>query len=558
MTYIAEYLDSTTLYLKEAGKVPLLTREEEVALFKKIEAGDAAAKKTVIESNLRLVVFIAKKYLRWATGMEFLDLIQEGNLGLMRAIEDFDYRLGNKFSTYATWWIRQQIARAIADKNRVIRLPVHRFELLLEISRARRRLGNPDATTQQIAVEISRMKAERRLRKRLGREPTEWEVSQEASRREETDPEAVEQLLLDTRLPFLTNAPINPEDEAGGYLDLFAPDVPLFADVIAAYLTLLWLREEVRKLLSSTLEARERQIIRLRYGLSGYDEHTLQEVGEILGGISRARVHQLEAKSLVRLAAPARARGLHLVLELRGDYAKRDHRLGQDLRDLREREGLSRREVAERTGLSIGTITAIEVGKGNPSPTSLAAMLEVLGVPEKESEFRRLLPVRSSDTRWAKPKLRPRKNSGGRTRRPSPDREPLSAAFVKGIREAREKADLSQAELAGLAGLSQAYISAIERGKVSPGSGAVTAIMTALEEVRERPNPVKTRPQPAYLQMNSADIRALRERVGLTQKQLALTAGVSQPYLSLIETGKVRPGPKTTRNIMSALERLQR
>ena len=259
-------LDSLRLYLREIGKVPLLTADQEVYLAKRIERGDMAAKTHMIEANLRLVVSIAKSYL--GRGLSFLDLIQEGSLGLIRAVEKFDYRKGYKFSTYATWWIRQAVTRAIADKARTIRIPVHMVEKLNKV------------------VHI-----ERQLVQRLGREPQPEEIALEL----EITTEEVREILRMAQLPVSLEKPIGEEEESS--LGDFVPDEQAESPFDTASLSLR--REDIELALSS-LPERERKVIELRFGLSGTQPSTLEEVGRAFG-VTRERIRQIENNTLKKL-----------------------------------------------------------------------------------------------------------------------------------------------------------------------------------------------------------------------------------------------------------------
>jgi RNA polymerase primary sigma factor len=268
-------LDSLRLYLREIGKVPLLTADQEVYLAKRIERGDMSAKTQMIEANLRLVVSIAKSYL--GRGLSFLDLIQEGSLGLIRAVEKFDYRKGYKFSTYATWWIRQAVTRAIADKARTIRIPVHMVEKLNKV------------------VHI-----ERQLVQRLGREPRPDEIAEEL----EMTTEEVREILRMSQLPVSLEKPIGEEEESE--LGDFVEDESAESPFDTATLSLR--REDVEHALSA-LPERERQVIELRFGLSGAQPCTLEEVGRAFG-VTRERIRQIENNTLKKLESLPEAQGL--------------------------------------------------------------------------------------------------------------------------------------------------------------------------------------------------------------------------------------------------------
>src|ERR687888_305103 len=268
-------LDSLRLYLREIGKVPLLTADQEVYLAKRIERGDMAAKRQMIEANLRLVVSIAKGYL--GRGLSFLDLIQEGSLGLIRAVEKFDYRKGYKFSTYATWWIRQAVTRAIADKARTIRIPVHMVEKLNKV------------------VHI-----ERQLVQRLGREPRPDEIAVEL---EMTTPE-VRDILRMAQHPVSLEKPIGEEEESE--LGDFVQDEQAESPFDTASVSLR--REGIENALSS-LPERDRKVIELRFGLSGTQPCTLEEVGRAFG-VTRERIRQIENNTLKKLESLPEAQGL--------------------------------------------------------------------------------------------------------------------------------------------------------------------------------------------------------------------------------------------------------
>jgi RNA polymerase primary sigma factor len=272
--------DPVRMYLKEIGRFTLLKAEQEVALAKAIEARDANAKDRLAEANLRLVVAIAKKYV--GRGMSLLDLIQEGNLGLMRAVEKFDWHRGFKFSTYATWWIRQAISRAIADQARTIRVPVHVVEMINKLGRVRRQLQQD-----------------------LGREPTDEEIGEELGIRADRVRE-IEQI---SQNPVSLETPIGEEDDSN--LGDFVQDGEAISPAEAAALTML--RAEV-DLILDTLSARERRVLQLRFGLSEERDRTLEEVGKRLG-VTRERIRQIEAKALRKLRHPSRSKKLKDYLE---------------------------------------------------------------------------------------------------------------------------------------------------------------------------------------------------------------------------------------------------
>src|SRR5213082_119334 len=268
-------LDSLRLYLREIGKVPLLTADQEVYLAKRIERGDMGAKTQMIEANLRLVVSIAKSYL--GRGLSFLDLIQEGSLGLIRAVEKFDYRKGYKFSTYATWWIRQAVTRAIADKARTIRIPVHMVEKLNKV------------------VHI-----ERQLVQRLGREPRPEEIAEEL----EMTTDEVREILRMAQHPVSLEKPIGEEEDSE--LGDFVEDDQAESPFDSASLTLR--RSDIEQALSS-LPERERRVIELRFGLDGSQPCTLEEVGKAFG-VTRERIRQIENNTLKKLETLPEAQGL--------------------------------------------------------------------------------------------------------------------------------------------------------------------------------------------------------------------------------------------------------
>ena len=272
--------DPVRMYLKEIGKVPLLSAEEEIELAKRMELGDQEAKKRLAEANLRLVVSIAKRYV--GRGMLFLDLIQEGNLGLIKAVEKFDYRKGYKFSTYATWWIRQAITRAIADQARTIRIPVHMVETINKLIRV-----------------------SRQLLQELGREPTPEEIAAEMN----MPVERVREILKISQEPVSLETPIGEEEDS--HLGDFIQDdnVPVPAD--AAAFTLL--KEQLEEVLG-TLTEREQKVLTLRFGLEDGRARTLEEVGREFN-VTRERIRQIEAKALRKLRHPSRSRKLKDYLE---------------------------------------------------------------------------------------------------------------------------------------------------------------------------------------------------------------------------------------------------
>lgn len=267
--------DPIRMYLKEIGKIPLLSTEEEIELAKRMEKGDEEARKKLAEANLRLVVSIAKRYA--GRGMQFLDLIQEGNLGLIKAVEKFDYRKGYKFSTYATWWIRQAITRAIADQARTIRIPVHMVETINRLIR----------TSRQMVQE-------------LGREPT----PEELARKLDMPAERVREIKKISQDPVSLETPIGEEEDS--HLGDFIQDDNVMVPADQAAFTLL--HEQLMESLE-TLTAREQQVLRLRFGLDDGRPRTLEEVGRVFH-VTRERIRQIEAKALRKLRHPSRSKKL--------------------------------------------------------------------------------------------------------------------------------------------------------------------------------------------------------------------------------------------------------
>ena len=267
--------DPVRMYLKEIGKVPLLTAEEEIELAKRMEEGDEDAKHRLAEANLRLVVSIAKRYV--GRGMLFLDLIQEGNLGLIKAVEKFDYRKGYKFSTYATWWIRQAITRAIADQARTIRIPVHMVETINKVKKVSSQLLHAN-----------------------GREPSAEEIAEEL----EMPVEKVREIMRVAQEPVSLETPIGEEEDS--HLGDFIPDDDAPAPAEAAAFTLL--KEQLMSVLS-TLTPREEKVLKLRFGLEDGRARTLEEVGKYFK-VTRERIRQIEAKALRKLRHPSRSRKL--------------------------------------------------------------------------------------------------------------------------------------------------------------------------------------------------------------------------------------------------------
>jgi len=272
--------DPVRMYLKEIGKISLLTAEEEVEIAKRMEEGDEFAKKELAEANLRLVVSIAKRYV--GRGMSFLDLIQEGNLGLMKAVDKFDYTKGFKFSTYATWWIRQAITRAIADQARTIRIPVHMVETINKLVRVQRQLVQD-----------------------LGRDPLPEEIAAEMN----LDVERVREIQKIAQEPVSLETPIGEEEDS--HLGDFIPDDEILSPQDAATFTLL--KEQLNTVLE-TLTDREKKVLTLRFGLDDGRARTLEEVGKEFD-VTRERIRQIEAKALRKLRHPSRSKKLKDYLE---------------------------------------------------------------------------------------------------------------------------------------------------------------------------------------------------------------------------------------------------
>jgi len=272
--------DPVRMYLKEIGRVDLLSADEEIELAKRIEQGDEEAKRRLAEANLRLVVSIAKRYV--GRGMQFLDLIQEGNMGLIKAVEKFDYKKGYKFSTYATWWIRQAITRAIADQARTIRIPVHMVETINKLIRVQRSLLQD-----------------------LGREPTPEEIAEEM----DISPDKVREIIKIAQEPVSLETPIGEEDDS--HLGDFIEDQDATSPSDHAAYELL--KEQLEDVLD-TLTDREENVLRLRFGLDDGRTRTLEEVGKVFG-VTRERIRQIEAKALRKLRHPSRSKRLKDFLE---------------------------------------------------------------------------------------------------------------------------------------------------------------------------------------------------------------------------------------------------
>ena len=274
--------DPVKLYLKEIGKIPLLSsREEEVELAKKIELGDEEAKKKLIKANLRLVVSVAKRYL--GRGMLFLDLIQEGNLGLIKAVEKFDYTKGYKFSTYATWWIRQAVTRAIAEQGRTVRVPVH----LVEKGNKLKRIAQ-------------------KLNQQFGREATLEEIAQEMG----ISVEKVKEIQKDLQEQVSLDTPVSEEEEST-LLDFITDEKIETPEENGIQIAL---RADLEELMNSRLKEREIEVLKLRFGLEDGRDRTLEEVGQILG-VTRERIRQIEARALGKLRIPCQGRGMREFLK---------------------------------------------------------------------------------------------------------------------------------------------------------------------------------------------------------------------------------------------------
>lgn len=272
--------DPVKIHLKEIGKIPLLSTEEEIQLAERISAGDQEARNRLIEANLRLVVSIAKHFV--GRGMPFLDLIQEGYIGLIKAVEKFDHTKGYKFSTYATWWIRQSISRAIADQARTIRIPVHMVETITKVK-----------------------KAQNQLLHKNGHEPTIEEVAQELN----MTPERVREVIRIAQDPVSLEAPVGEEEDS--YLGDFIPDEDAPAPIDSAMQSVF--KDELNKALD-TLPERERDVLKFRYGVGSDRAHTLEEVGKQFN-VTRERIRQIEAKALRKLRQQSRSKNLRMFLE---------------------------------------------------------------------------------------------------------------------------------------------------------------------------------------------------------------------------------------------------
>ena len=295
----AKVNDPVRMYLKEIGVVPLLSNEEEKELAIAVENGDLEAKQRLAEANLRLVVSIAKRYV--GRGMQFLDLIQEGNMGLMKAVDKFDYSKGFKFSTYATWWIRQAITRAIADQARTIRIPVHMVETINKLVREQRNL------LQEVTLlTINKLVREQRnLLQELGQDPTPEQIAE----RMDMTPDKVREILKIAQEPVSLETPIGEEDDS--HLGDFIEDEVIENPV--DYTTRVVLREQLDEVLD-TLTDREENVLRLRFGLDDGKMRTLEDVGKVFN-VTRERIRQIEAKALRKLRHPSRSKQLKDFIE---------------------------------------------------------------------------------------------------------------------------------------------------------------------------------------------------------------------------------------------------
>jgi RNA polymerase primary sigma factor len=300
--------DPVKMYLKEIGKVNLLTSEDEISLAKKIEKGEELSKRKLIEANLRLVVSIAKKYV--SRGMLFLDLIQEGNLGLIRAVEKFNYRKGYKFSTYATWWIRQAITRALADQARTIRIPVHMVETINRLIKVSRHLlqslgrdpSVEEITKEMFPIDINEIaeKVSEEYNKKYS--PEDPIVQDEIKKRELSNIDRVREIMKIAQEPISLETPIGEEEDS--HLSDFIEDSDAIAPAEAASTSLL--KEKMDDILQSLTE-REKKVLQLRFGLEDGRPRTLEEVGQEFG-VTRERIRQIEAKALRKLRHPVRSR----------------------------------------------------------------------------------------------------------------------------------------------------------------------------------------------------------------------------------------------------------
>jgi RNA polymerase primary sigma factor len=301
--------DPVRTYLKEIGGVSLLSAKDEVRLAKLIEKGDQNAKNALIEANLRLVVSVAKRYM--GRGLNLLDLIQEGNLGLIRAVEKFDYTKGFKFSTYATWWIRQAITRAIADQARTIRIPVHLFESITRILRTQRMLTQElgrDPTSEELVLEMGYLPASD-VQAILRAHSEEKPLDPDLQRKLEIATQKIDRVLRSAEEPVSIDGPVG--DEESSSLADFIPDEDTLSPIDAAARQML--REQVQSALTS-LSEREREVLELRFGLKDGKDHTLEEVSKYFD-VTRERIRQIEAKALRKLKHPSRSRKLRSFLD---------------------------------------------------------------------------------------------------------------------------------------------------------------------------------------------------------------------------------------------------
>ena len=297
--------DSLRMYLRDIGRIPLLSAAQEVSLAKRMERGDMEAKSRLVEANLRLVVSIAKRYL--GRGLSFLDLIQEGNLGLIRAVEKFDYRRGYKFSTYATWWIRQAVTRAIADQARTIRIPVHMYETINKIVRVRRDLVQVlgrEPAVEELALELDYLEPEEvdTIKKSL---ETEEPIDPALGRKWRQAVGKIRDIMRISMDPMSLEMPVGNGDDSTELGD-FIRDESVVEPANAASKELL--REQIRNVLGF-LSDREREVLEMRFGLNDGKDHTLEEVGKEFG-VTRERIRQIEAKALRKLRHPSRSKSL--------------------------------------------------------------------------------------------------------------------------------------------------------------------------------------------------------------------------------------------------------